>query len=297
MRRFARLAVNGSQHLRSMKMRTFCTKSTSGKGKAPDNFYDEEVESEKEFLDITTSLLRDGNLTELTRVKEPITWEEIEEKQKTPLDLQTIINESVVEYQNASNEEVDRLHDESDHFYESKTAAFISDMISHTDLGDHIEKFGDSYVPEEYINYTMPWKENDGIDDPLLDKFVPNTSPERFTYGSQGERACPGKLQRRGKAGVLKCHILDLDELHHLDVVNLRRFLSDDAEILGKPLSGLCSKCQRKVAKCVKTARQLGVLPHIGQYFIEDSRPSHVDQGFHDAVKGAYGLVESKTVF
>lgn len=152
------------------------------------------------------------------------------------------------------------------------------------------------YVPEEYVNYTIPWKDTEGIEDPLLEKFVPNAAPERFTYGSQGARACTGKLQRRGKEGKLGCHLIDLDGLSPLDVVNLRRFLSDDAEIMGKRHTGLCSKCQRKVAKTIKTSRQLGMLPHIGQYMVEDSRPSHVDKPFHDVVKGAT-RVESKTIF
>jgi ribosomal protein S18 len=95
---------------------------------------------------------------------------------------------------------------------------------------------------------------------------------------------------------VLNCHIIDLDELTPLDVVNLRRFLSDDAEILGRNHTGLCAKCQRKVSKTIKTSRQLGMLPHIGQFMVEDSRPSHVDAEFHDVVEGAERIT-SKTIF
>lgn len=281
--------------------------TTSGKGIAPDNFYDDEVETEKEFLDITTSLMTDGGINNLTRVKDPITWEKIEAFQDAPtsFDLHSALKEANAKTYLATDEEIDRVDRDDPGFMESAAATMIGDLVSHTDLGDAMERFVDSenlqyapapYIPEEYINYTIPWKENDDMDDPLLNKFVPNTAPEKFTYSSQGERACVGKLQRRGKEGRLLCHKIDLDDVSPLDVVNLRRFLSDDAEILSKKHTGLCSKCQRKVAKTIKTSRQIGMLPHIGQYFIEDSRPSHVDTHFHDVVKDN-SRVESKTVF
>jgi ribosomal protein S18 len=266
------------------------------KGKAPDNFYDDSVESEKEFLDVTTVLLRDGGIGLLSRVQNPLTWKEIEKFENKTVDLRAFADEVSEEVMEAAEDEKERAERENHEYLYTKEATTITNTLAATDLGNHLDKFVNSYVPEEYVNYTMPWKDDDGIEDPLLDKFVPNTAQERFTYSTQGNRACVGKLQRRGKTNVLNCHLIDLDELHHLDVVNLKRFLSDDAEILGRRQTGLCSKCQRKVAKCVKTSRQLGILPHIGQYFVEDSRPSHVDENFHDVVEGAE-RVESKTVF
>lgn len=63
----------------------------------------------------------------------------------------------------------------------------------------------------------------------------------------QGSRACPGKLQRRGRFPELKCHKIDLDELSHLDVLSLKEYLTEDGEIIPKKGTGLCSKCQRQV--------------------------------------------------
>ena len=60
--------------------------------------------------------------------------------------------------------------------------------------------------------------------------------------------ACPGQRQRSGKAGILRCHQIDLETLNYMDVVQLRRFLGPDSQILGKKTTGLCSKCQRKVS-------------------------------------------------
>ncbi len=49
----------------------------------------------------------------------------------------------------------------------------------------------------------------------------------------------------------------------YVDLVSLRRFLTDRAKIVPKERSGICSKHQRKVAKHIKYARHLGLLPFV----------------------------------
>ena len=95
-------------------------------------------------------------------------------------------------------------------------------------------------------------------------------------------RACAGKMQRRGKEGPLNCHLIDLDLVDHLDLLTLRKYLSQDSEILGRKHTGLCAKCQRKVAKTIKRARNFGLIPHLGQFVVQDSRPLHRDEFYHD---------------
>jgi ribosomal protein S18 len=63
----------------------------------------------------------------------------------------------------------------------------------------------------------------------------------------QGHRACPGKLQRRGRTGELKCHKIDLDAVSYINILTLKDYLTEDGEIQGKRETGLCAKCQRKV--------------------------------------------------
>lgn len=195
---------------------------------------------------MTTALFEDGKLDNLTLLRSPITWQAIDDLAE-PVDLQALMQETTEELDRTSEEELDRIEKEMAPKLDSAAVKGVLDAIGHPDLGNHLSSFEESYIPEEYINYTIPWKDHDGIEDPKLDKFVPSTAPERFSYSNQGERACKGKLQRRGKEGKLGCHLIDLDDLSYLDTVNLKRFLSDDAEILGKTHTGLCSKCQRKV--------------------------------------------------
>jgi ribosomal protein S18 len=43
------------------------------------------------------------------------------------------------------------------------------------------------------------------------------------------------------------CHLIDLDAISFVDVLTLRKFLSEDCEIMPRKATGLCAKCQRKV--------------------------------------------------
>lgn len=49
----------------------------------------------------------------------------------------------------------------------------------------------------------------------------------------------------------------------YTDLATLRRFLTDRAKILGKARSNICSKHQRAVAKNIKYARHLSLLPFV----------------------------------
>jgi ribosomal protein S18 len=94
-------------------------------------------------------------------------------------------------------------------------------------------------------------------------------------------------MQRRGRepGAPLRCHLLDLDRLNPIDITNLKRFLSFDGEILSKKLTGLCARCQRQVARTVKTSRSMGILPHLGYVHLTDLQPSRHNQSFHKVVR------------
>lgn len=49
----------------------------------------------------------------------------------------------------------------------------------------------------------------------------------------------------------------------YTDLESLRRFLTDRAKIVAKERSGACSKHQRAVAKNIKYARHLALLPFV----------------------------------
>ncbi len=101
------------------------------------------------------------------------------------------------------------------------------------------------------------------------------------------------------------CHLVDLDALNFLDVMTLRNFISEDSEIMPRKATGLCAKCQRKVkyfygaalsmlgltvlfqvAKMIKRSRNFGLMPHLGEFVIQDGRPGHGGKHLHDTVGG-----------
>ena len=160
------------------------------------------------------------------------------------------------------------------------------------------------YVPVSAFNYAIPdFTPSDDLSNSFLEEFIPNTSPEKFPIHNQGLRHCEGKRQRHGKSKELRCHLIDLDDLHVTDVTTLKRFVTDDGEILSKRITGLCAKCQRQVASTIKHARNMGMMPHLGQFVIKDAKPQFKPTNFHDLVtytvnseKKQVRRVESKTI-
>ena len=72
---------------------------------------------------------------------------------------------------------------------------------------------------------------------------------------------CKGGLQRKNKQ-PLRCPKIDLETLNVMNVPVLSQFLTEGGAIKARRLSGLCSKCQRQVAKAIKGSRHIGILPH-----------------------------------
>ena len=58
-------------------------------------------------------------------------------------------------------------------------------------------------------------------------------------------------------------------------------FISVDGEILARKDTRLCAKCQRKVSKTVKRARNMGILGHIDEFVIQDSSPLQRGKTYH----------------
>ena len=56
---------------------------------------------------------------------------------------------------------------------------------------------------------------------------------------------------------------IDFSSLTYKDVKILSNFLSDQGKILPRRVTGLSSKQQKKITKCVKTARIAALLPFV----------------------------------
>lgn len=205
--------------------------------------------------------------------------------------------------------EEDQVKEPIDEFIDTITADDVGEHLtdfhgfSEEEMGDKIAGVVDEaedempvYYHEEMLNYNLPWRKSIEFEDPDLDRFVPNDHEDKFRFDYRGYRACSGKRQRRGLNTQLSCHKIDLAELSYLDVLTLQRFLTHDSEILPRSESGLCQKCQRKVAKTIKRARHLGILPHIGEFVVRDSRPLSEGTTFQDSVQKNKRPMQSRTI-
>ncbi len=48
------------------------------------------------------------------------------------------------------------------------------------------------------------------------------------------------------------------------DAAALRKYMSDRGKIRGTRVTGLCPNCQRKVSTAIKNAREMALLPYMG---------------------------------
>lgn len=87
-------------------------------------------------------------------------------------------------------------------------------------------------------------------DDPFSDLLPSDLSPSRLVNRKQA-KPIPRKL------------------LHHNNLELLRRYITPTGQIMNRVQSRLGAKDQRKIAKMIKRARHLGLLPMAGQFVVE----------------------------
>lgn len=76
---------------------------------------------------------------------------------------------------------------------------------------------------------------------------------------------------KRRKIEKLSCSFCqEKKTIDYKDVETLKPFLTDYGRIVPRYVSGNCAKCQRKLAKAVKLARFMALLPYVGDVHNED---------------------------
>ncbi len=72
--------------------------------------------------------------------------------------------------------------------------------------------------------------------------------------GRRGERIRPRKYTR-----------INSETVDYKDLLLLRRFISDRGKVRSRRVTGLCRQHQRELALAVKRARELAMLPYVGE--------------------------------
>ena len=82
----------------------------------------------------------------------------------------------------------------------------------------------------------------------------PSTGARRGPGGRRGDRIRPRKYTR-----------INAETIDYKDLSLLRRFISDRGKVRSRRVTGLSRQHQRELALAVKRARELAMLPYVGE--------------------------------
>ena len=116
-----------------------------------------------------------------------------------------------------------------------------------------------------------------------LDLAYLNPRLNRKAFKAEGEEAdydpfadlLPSDLNPARKVNRRHAKPIPKKLLHHNNLSLLRRYTTPGGKIMNRVQSRLGAKDQRKIAKLVKRARHLGIIPYLGQWKFEDHGNLH----------------------
>lgn len=82
------------------------------------------------------------------------------------------------------------------------------------------------------------------------------------------QQGAPGRGRRRGpsdRGRPRKYTRINVDSIDYKDLNTLRRFLSDRGKTRSRRVTGLSRRHQQQLALAVKRARELALLPYVGE--------------------------------
>jgi small subunit ribosomal protein S18 len=84
----------------------------------------------------------------------------------------------------------------------------------------------------------------------------------------RGQRGAGPPRRRRGPSDRYrprKYTRINVEQIDYKDLTTLRRFISDRGKVRSRRVTGLSRKHQRQLALAVKRARELALLPYVGE--------------------------------
>lgn len=64
-----------------------------------------------------------------------------------------------------------------------------------------------------------------------------------------------------------------IDQVDYKDIEGLRRFVSEKGKMRSRRITGACRRHQNQIARAVKRARELALLPYVAESTGSDDRP------------------------
>ena len=92
---------------------------------------------------------------------------------------------------------------------------------------------------------------------------------QQRSNSSSGSQGGPGGRRRGGKFSdrnrPRKYTKLNVDHIDYKDLATMRRFISDRGKIRSRRVTGLSRRHQQQLALAVKRAREIALLPYVGE--------------------------------
>ena len=92
----------------------------------------------------------------------------------------------------------------------------------------------------------------------------------------QTERRSTGRRPglKEGQARKRNCYFcrLKIEDVDYKDLNQLRRFISEKGKIRSRRITGSCRRHQVQIARAVKRARELALLPYVNEGGRDDER-------------------------
>jgi len=130
----------------------------------------------------------------------------------------------------------------------------------------HVQELGSPASPND-----ANWRDHDHQQNKTWLKNKDSSEPDNWM-----KEIMPWHLAPRTKVNRREAKPIPKKLLHHNNLELLRRYVTPGGQILNRRLSRLGAKDQRKIAKLIKRSRQIGLIPSVGQWRLEDKGPIHI---------------------
>ncbi|MDD3831799.1 MAG: 30S ribosomal protein S18 [Clostridia bacterium] len=71
-------------------------------------------------------------------------------------------------------------------------------------------------------------------------------------------------IKRPARRKVCSFCVDKVESIDYKDIAKLRKYVTEKGKIIPRRMSGVCSKHQRELTLAIKRARQIALLPYVG---------------------------------
>ena len=90
-------------------------------------------------------------------------------------------------------------------------------------------------------------------------------SEEMMESAIMEEKTAPKKYKKPARRKVCTYCVDHMDHVDYKDIAKLKRFVTEKGKILPRRQTGTCAEHQRTLTVAIKRAREMALLPYVGE--------------------------------